>query len=292
MLFLALALPAIYAYAPPDLEDMAKPRWLDHIGGFIARSLTSAKPRVELSPVDPIAAANVDEDLDYRIAQRTRSTEGWRTFLTAHPDGPHAQLARAELDKVVPSETPAAPVALQASSGGAQTPQTPREVASPDSSSARSEVATPASDEICRRDEDRLEQLSNSLTGDGVVRFLIELRCEKLRPQILRLAERLDDKAPAAASVAVQGPAVNALPESVDSAPPLPPPRMRENELQKKPRSNLASRGLQSRRHAGPSTAPSLPPFLLALFGEGPRSSTGVRRTRAGGGPGSGAGGH
>ena len=52
-----------------------------------------------------------------------------------------------------------------------------------------SEAATVASDEICRGDEDRLEQLSDSPTSDGVIRFLIELRCEKLRPQLLRLAE-------------------------------------------------------------------------------------------------------
>ena len=100
MLFLALALPAIYAYAPPNLEDIAKPQWLDHISAIITKSLASAKPQAEVSPVDPVAAAKVDEDLDYRIAERTKSLEGWRAFLTAHPDGPHAQSARAELDKL------------------------------------------------------------------------------------------------------------------------------------------------------------------------------------------------
>src|SRR5277367_4558318 len=102
MLFLALALPAIaiFAYAPPNLENIANSRSLDNIGVFITKSLASAKPQAEVS-VDPIAAANVDEDLDYRIAQRIKSIEGWRSFLTAHPDGPHAQSARAELDKLV-----------------------------------------------------------------------------------------------------------------------------------------------------------------------------------------------
>ena len=33
--------------------------------------------------------------------------------------------------------------------------------------------------------------------ADGVLRFLIELRCEKLRPRLLSLAEQVDDKAPA-----------------------------------------------------------------------------------------------
>ena len=53
-------------------------------------------------------------------------------------------------------------------------------------------------------DEDRLEQLSKSPTGDGVIRFLIELRCEKLRPRLLRLAERLDDQPPKAAPTLVK----------------------------------------------------------------------------------------
>ena len=113
MLFLALALPAMYAYAP-SLEGVAKSRWLGDIGAFITKSLTPARPEANASAVDPVAAANLDEDLDYRIAQRTKSTEGWRSFLTAHPDGPHAQSARAELDKLVPPETPPAPAAMQA----------------------------------------------------------------------------------------------------------------------------------------------------------------------------------
>src|SRR6478672_10149789 len=103
MLCLALALPAVYAYAPPNLRDIAKPRWLDDINVMINRSLPT-KPQAEGSPVDPIAAANVDEDLDYRIAERTKSTEGWRSFLTANPERPPAQSARAQLDKLAPAE--------------------------------------------------------------------------------------------------------------------------------------------------------------------------------------------
>ena len=65
MLFLALALPAIYAYAP-SLEGVAKLRWLDDIGVFITKSLAPARPEANASAVDPVAAANLDEDLDYR----------------------------------------------------------------------------------------------------------------------------------------------------------------------------------------------------------------------------------
>ena len=97
---LALALAVIYVYAPPTRDEIAKLRWLDDINVIVNKSLAPAKPEAGVSPVDPIAAANVDEDLDYRIAQRMKSTEGWRSFLAAHPDGPHTQSARAELDKL------------------------------------------------------------------------------------------------------------------------------------------------------------------------------------------------
>jgi hypothetical protein len=287
MIFLALALPAIYAYAPPNLDGVTKPRWLDSIGGFITRSVAPVSPEASVSPVDPIAAANVDEDLDYRIAQRTKSTEGWRAFLTAHPDGAHAQLARAELDKLTPSATP--PEASQASAARSSDAKTLGDVASPAPTSAESEVASPVSDEICRQDEDRLERLSNSLTGDGVVRFLIELRCERLRPEVLRLAKRLDDKAPAAAAAVESAPS-GVSPGPAASEAPLPPARMRANEPRSRTRSTLSSRGVQPKRHADARAAPNLPQLLLALFGERPRNSTGGHRSRAGGGPGGGGG--
>jgi hypothetical protein len=75
---LVLALAVIYTYALLSLVEVAKLRWLDDIKVILNKSLASAKPEVGVSAVDPIAAANVDEDVDYRIAQRTKSTEGWR----------------------------------------------------------------------------------------------------------------------------------------------------------------------------------------------------------------------
>jgi hypothetical protein len=172
MLFLALALPAIaiYAYAPPNLENIANPRWLDNIGVFITMSLASAKPQAEVSSVDPIAAANVDEDLDFRIAQRIKSIEGWRSFLTAHPDGPHVQSARMELDERVRAVTPLAPAAAPRQDGAPSDTKITRGVVSATPPSAGSEAATLVSAETCKGDEDRLEQLSKSPTSDGVIR--------------------------------------------------------------------------------------------------------------------------
>jgi hypothetical protein len=290
MLFLALAVPAMYAYAPPSFKEMAKPRWLADISVAISTSL-AAKPQAEVSAVDPIAAAKVDEDLDYRIAERTKSTEGWRAFLAAHPDGPHAQSARAELDKLAPPMTPSAPTVAQAPDTGAADTTIPSGNVPPPLPSTGSDAATVASDEICRGDEDRLQRLSDSPTSDGVIRLLIELRCEKLRPQLLSLAKRLD-KAPAAPADAAQDASSSVLPGPVASTPPLPPPRMRTNEPSKRLRSTLSSRGVEPKRHATRWTAPNLPELLLAFFGGGPRNSTGVRRTQAAGGSSSGGGAH
>ena len=66
ILFLMLAV--IYVYVPLSLKDVAKVPWLDDINVILNKSLAYTKREVGTSPVDPIAAANVDEDLDYRIA--------------------------------------------------------------------------------------------------------------------------------------------------------------------------------------------------------------------------------
>jgi hypothetical protein len=290
MLFLALAVPAAYLYARPSLEEMSKPRWIADISVAISTSL-AAKPQAEVPAVDPIAAAKVDEDLDYRIAERTKSTEGWRAFLAAHPDGAHAQSARAELDKLAPPMTPAAPTAAQAPDAGAADTTIPSGNVPPPLPSTESDAASVASDEICRGDEDRLQRLSDSPTSDGVIRLLIELRCEKLRPQLLSLAKGLDDKAPAPADAAQDAP-TGVLPGPVVSSPPLPPPRSLVNEPSKRLRSTLSSRGVEPKHHATRWTAPNLPQLLLAFFGGGPRNSTGVRRTQAAGGSSSSSGAH
>src|SRR5580693_2520577 len=291
---LALAVAVIYAYAPLSLEDFAKPRWLDDISVIVNKSLAPAKPEVRVSQVDPIAAANVDEDLDYRIAQRTKSTEGWRSFLAAHPDGPHAQSARAEIDKLVPAETRPAPVAARASEGGSSDTKTRSDAASPGRTFPPPEVAALTSDEICKRDEDRLERLSNSPTSDEAMRFLTELRCEKLRSEFFRLTEHLDYEAPTATDIATQSPSSRVASAQVA--------KRRATEPQNKTDWSVSSRNLQPRRQGNRWAAPSLPPILLALFGEQPRNSTVFRRARAsgaaggggsgGGGSGGGGGGH
>lgn len=107
----ALMAGALNPYAPPTIDlaklntDLAK--FSETSVAFISKTLTPVKP--EAAPFDPVASARVDEDLDYRIAEQTKSVDGWRAFLAAHPEGAHAPTAQAELDKLQPP--PAPPVA-------------------------------------------------------------------------------------------------------------------------------------------------------------------------------------
>jgi hypothetical protein len=67
-IFLALV-PAIYLYlyGPPSLVDIASVR---------------GKPKEAAAPVAPVAVASIDEERDYRVAQRLGSPEGLGTPVT------------------------------------------------------------------------------------------------------------------------------------------------------------------------------------------------------------------
>jgi hypothetical protein len=205
----------IYAYPPLSLEDVAKLRWLDDIKVALNKSLVPAKLEAGVSPVDPIAAANINEDLDYRIAQRMKSAEGWRSFLAAHPDGPHAQSARAELDKLVPTETPPAMAAAHAPNGGPPESKTPSNAASPGRSSAGSEFATPTDErapapadsspllgQACASERSELDRLRQEPSAEAAGLFWRNMRCEGLRPQVRLLLESLNAAADPVGSAA------------------------------------------------------------------------------------------
>jgi hypothetical protein len=68
--------------------------------------MTALAPAPERLLVDNVSSEKVGEDLDYRIAQHTQSLVGWRAFLEAHPDGPHAEAARAEINRLPPAPSP------------------------------------------------------------------------------------------------------------------------------------------------------------------------------------------
>jgi hypothetical protein len=296
---------------PLNLEDVAKLKWLDQISVIINKAFVPAK--ADVVPIDPAAAALVDEELDYRIAQRIESLEGWRSFLAAHGSGAHAQSARAEAQvlagkapaeaaaevlnsastdakaasEVVPSAPPSPGTEVAALAAPAEAAAEVSNSASTDAKAASevvpspgTEVAALATDEICNRDGDRLEQLRGSPTSDEAARFANELRCEKLRPQLVALMESFGYAAPAQAA-----------------APPIPPvkdgstlgPKWRATGPPSRMRWTASSRSLQPRRHANGCAfksaclwrAATLPPILLALIGARPKNSSAFGHTLA-----------
>jgi hypothetical protein len=93
-----------WIHARPNLEEIAKLAWPDEINVIINKAVARLRPQAAVFAVDPAAAARVTEGLDYRIAERIGSVEGWRSFLAVHGSGVHAQTATGEVDRLLVSE--------------------------------------------------------------------------------------------------------------------------------------------------------------------------------------------
>jgi hypothetical protein len=131
----------------------------------------------------------VDEELDYLAARQIGSLKGWLAFLAAHRNSAHAQYARAEVERLRRGEQVVAPAATEAPNAAPQNANT--------SSPLEIEAAAVTPHDACKRDEDRLEQLSMSPSTADAARFANELSCERLRPQLMGLMASLDAAAQA-----------------------------------------------------------------------------------------------
>jgi ABC-type branched-subunit amino acid transport system substrate-binding protein len=101
------------------------------------------------------------------------------------------------------------------------------EVVRPAPSSPGTEAAALTADEVCKRDGDRLARLRSSPSGDEAARFAKELGCEKLRPQLLGLIERLGGGVPPPAEAEVSNgasPDAKAVSQAARPGPPSPGP--------------------------------------------------------------------
>jgi hypothetical protein len=103
-----------FVHATPSLVGLADGAWLDDVKLRVDRVFTPASREAEVPFVDPSRAALVDEELDYRIAQRLGTLEGWRAFLAAHGGGAYAQVARGEIERLLPADKPLSPTAAEA----------------------------------------------------------------------------------------------------------------------------------------------------------------------------------
>jgi hypothetical protein len=265
-----------YIRAPLSVEESARFNWLDEVNVIINKALEQAKPKAAVVTVDPARAALIDEELDYRIAQGIASLDGWRTFLAVHGNGVYAQSARAQAERLLAATAPA-PATAEVPNGASEDANVTSDRVGSAPSSPGMEVATLTPDEICNRDGDRLERLRSSPTSDEAARFVNELGCDKLRPQLLALTESLGYASPAPAA---------APPSPSAKVGTAPGPRRRATVPPSKMRWTASPRGVQPRRHANRCAFTSVcfwrdsspPAILLALLGEKPKHSSASRR--------------
>jgi hypothetical protein len=193
---------------------------------FINKALTPVKP--EAAPLDPVAAARVNEDLDYHIAAQTKSVQGWRAFLAAHPHGAHAPAAQAELDKLAPPPAPA-PAPMQA--------QAELDKLAPSPAPAPAPMQAPT-----------VAKLNTPRVADLNTPRVAPLNTPSQQLETFRLTERESAEAPEPKTTVAEVPTPR-IPKIV---------KWRERRF-------VHRRLARSRRRAERS---SLPPFLLALFGD------------------------
>jgi hypothetical protein len=106
----ALGTGLMSSFDPPNvlpMVDDALKRFSDTSLAFIERSFRPVK--AETVPIDANAAANLDEDLDWRIASRDKTIATWLAFLDKHPHGQHAREAQAAFDELTGSAPPTPP---------------------------------------------------------------------------------------------------------------------------------------------------------------------------------------
>jgi len=152
----------------------------------------------------------MDEELDYMVAKRLASLEGWRAFLAAHANGAYAQSARAEIEKRHGAEKPPAPGNSEVFNGATSDMRESNEATDSVSTASRDAVPTMAAaavpndaspdakpaddvagpvtphaetdvaagaqlaaltpDEICQRDGEHLDLLRSNPSSDELVR--------------------------------------------------------------------------------------------------------------------------
>jgi hypothetical protein len=88
VLALGIAIGVYIVLQPLSLEDS--------VPDTAERDAATAHSEVA-QPTTP--ASIEEEELEYGVAERLASLDGWRAFLAAHPNGAHAQTARAEVER-------------------------------------------------------------------------------------------------------------------------------------------------------------------------------------------------
>jgi hypothetical protein len=142
---LALALALAFGFcihAQPNLEEITELAGLDEINVIINKAVAGLRPQPAVFAVDPLSAARVTEDLDYRIAERIGAVEGWRSFLAVHGSGVHAQTATEEVARLLVSEEASPKASAKVSNETSSGPKAASDIVRPATLSSGTEVAS------------------------------------------------------------------------------------------------------------------------------------------------------
>ncbi len=166
------------------------------LGG--SNGLVDAKTAIEAPGAGAVAGSEVEPSAPDEICkrdeerlERLRSTPSLEQAERFDSEL-RCETLRPQLRGLMASLSPQAPAPAPALGGSNGLVDAKTAIEAPGSRPpAGSGVEPSAPNEICNRDEERLEQLRSRPSSDEAARFDSQLRCEKLRPQLLRLMESL-----------------------------------------------------------------------------------------------------
>ena len=255
----------------PNLVGLADVARLDDMRIRIEKVFVPAMRGADVLLVDQSSAASVGEELDYRIAQRVGTLEGWRAFLAAHSAGEYAPAAKAEMERLLAAERPVSPSTAEAVALSAD--EKPWDEAAPSSErSPAQEPGTHAPDLVNKPAQSSdTTPLERTPSPDvGTVSTDAKSAGEgggPPPPPALQLEVTTPDVANDAAGN-------GAAPEKAETPAPtvLPPvaPRPRSSSAVLSHGNRTRQRASRCHRARGCSWHPYLPPIILALLGERP----------------------
>ena len=142
-----------YMHEPMSLQD-----------DTIHEDLAAPKPEAAVVPGEPVGGGSADEELDYTVARRLGSLEGWNAFLAAHGTGVHAQSAVAELERLLLAPNAPAPSVAEVSKGASPDGKTLSGAVGPPQPSPSTDATASTPDEV---PAPAARELSNAASPDA-----------------------------------------------------------------------------------------------------------------------------
>lgn len=176
----------LWISGPMSVELVARLARTDATGIVVDNAISRTKPEEIASAVDPTSASRVNEELDYLIARRTGTLEGWQAFLAGHAVGGHADSALAEIDKLMLLVKAAEPAAAEVSDRFSSESDAKGEIAS---SSSRSEGVVRPSYEACNNGGRCQTDSSGALSSDELSPIADEADPGGFRAQVASLPD-------------------------------------------------------------------------------------------------------